>query len=149
MTTLEGGPGVKQVARFSVEFEVVNREDVTKAKLGLIPAKKIRRMKLTGVVDTGATRLVLPQKVVKELGLEHTGSANVQYADGREAVRPTVDDVQVELLGRQSVFKASVAPGRQTALIGAFVLEDLDFLVDPLKMKLVPRDPNMIISEAE
>jgi clan AA aspartic protease len=149
MTTLEGKPGAKNVGRFSVEFEVVNREDVTKAKLGLIPAKKIRRMKLKGVVDTGASRLVLPQRVVKQLGLELTGTVNVRYADGREVVRPTVDDVQVELLGRQSVFKASVEPRRQTALIGAFVLEDLDFLVDPLKMKLVPRDPKMIISEAE
>jgi clan AA aspartic protease len=149
MTTLDGNPVAKNVGRFSVEFEVVNREDVTKAKLGLIPAKKIRRMKLKGVVDTGASRLVLPQRVVKQLGLEPTGIVNVRYADGREVVRPTVDDVQVELLGRQSVFKASVEPHRQTALIGAFVLEDLDFLVDPLKMKLVPRDPKMIISEAE
>jgi hypothetical protein len=40
MTTLERKRGAKKVGRFSVEFEVVNREDVTKAKLGLIPAKK-------------------------------------------------------------------------------------------------------------
>jgi len=49
MTTLEGKPGAKTWDVFPSSFEVVNREDVTKAKLGLIPAKKIRRMKLKGV----------------------------------------------------------------------------------------------------
>jgi hypothetical protein len=60
-----------------------------------------------------------------------------------------VDGVHLTLLGRSSVFKASVEPRRTTALIGAFVLEDLDFLVDPTHQRLFPRDPNMIISEAE
>ena len=32
-------------------------------------------------------------------------------------------------------------PGREDALIGSLVLETLDFLVDPLKERLIPRDP--------
>ena len=149
MTTLEGKQGTQKVGRFSVELELSNHEDVILAKKGIIPAAKIRRVTLLGLVDTGASRLVLPQRVVKQLGLEPSGTVKVKYADGRQVVRPTVDDVEVELLGRRNVFSASVEPRRQTALIGALILEDLDFLVDPLKMKLVPRDPKMIISEAE
>jgi len=34
-------------------------------------------------------------------------------------------------------------------LDGALVLEELDFLIDPLKERLFPRDPKMITSEAE
>ena len=67
----------------------------------------------------------------------------------RHAVRATVEGVQVELLGRHGVFTAAVEPRRKTALIGAMVLEDLDFLVDATHQRLVPRDPKMIISEAE
>ena len=149
MTTLDGKRGGAKVGRFSVELELSNHEDVILAKKGVIPASQIRRVTLLGLVDTGASRLVLPQRIVKELGLEPSGTVKVKYADGRQAIRPTVDDVEVALLGRRSVFTASVEPRRQTALIGALILEDLDFLVDPLKMKLVPRDPKMIISEAE
>ena len=146
MTTLEGQQGTQKVGRFSVELELSNHEDVILAKNGVIPSAKIRRVTLLGLVDTGASRLVLPQRVVKQLGLEPRGTVKVKYADGRQVVRPMVDDVEVELLGRRNVFSASVEPRRQTALIGALILEDLDFLVDPLKMKLVPRDPKMIIS---
>ena len=149
MTTLEGKRGDQKVGRFSVELELANHEDVILAKKGIIAASKIRRVTVLGLVDTGASRLVLPQRVVTQLGLEPSGTVKVRYADGRQVVRPTVDDVEVELLGRRSTFTASVEPRRKSALIGALVLEDLDFLVDPLKMKLVPRDPKMIISEAE
>ena len=43
----------------------------------------------------------------------------------------------------------NVEPGRESALIGAIVLEDLDFLVDCAGQRLVPRDPKHIISEVE
>jgi hypothetical protein len=36
-----------------------------------------------------------------------------------------------------------------TALIGAIVLEDLDFLIDCTKLRLVPRDPDYVVSEIE
>jgi hypothetical protein len=51
--------------------------------------------------------------------------------------------------GRDSVFNAIVEPARESALIGAIVLEDLDFLVDCTGQRLVPRDPKQIVSEAE
>ncbi len=149
MTHTATKPGTKPMGRFSVEFEVVNRVDVHLAERGYLPPEKIRRVKLQGVVDCVATRLVLPQRAVKLLGLEPTGTIRVRYADNRRAVRPTVEDVQVELLGRRGTFTASVEPRRRTALIGAIVLEDLDFLVDPLQMRLVPRDPKTIVSEEE
>jgi hypothetical protein len=51
-------------------------------------------------------------------------------------------------LGRDGVFTAVVEPKRRTALIGAIVLEDLDFLVD-CTQQLVPRDPRFVVSEVE
>jgi len=51
--------------------------------------------------------------------------------------------------GRDSVFNAIVEPGRDSALIGAIVLEDLNLLVDCTAQQLVPRDPKQIISEVE
>jgi predicted aspartyl protease len=141
--------GAKGMGRFSVKVELANYDDVVLAHLGQIKPAKVRRVTLQGVIDTGATRLVLPKRVVQELGLRETGEVGVRYADGREATRPLVDGVHLEMLGRFSVFKAMVEPRRTAALVGAIVLEDLDFLVDSTHQRLVPRDPKMIISEAE
>jgi len=92
---------------------------------------------------------VLPAAVAKELGLRSTSKVKVRSANGQSAKRPQVEGVYLELMGRHSVFNATVAPKRETALIGAIVLEDLDFLVDCTKQCLYPRDPKYVISEIE
>src|SRR4051812_22001437 len=92
----------KHVGRFSVEFGAANYDDVVKAKAGLIPTEQIRRTRLAGVVDTGATRLVLPASVVANLGLTETGQIAVRFADGRRDQRTMVGHVQVEILNRSS-----------------------------------------------
>jgi predicted aspartyl protease len=140
---------VKRVGRFSVEIELSNYEDVAAARRGERKPAEIRRVKIDGLVDSGATRLVLPEAVVKKLGLPATGKVKVTYANGRSATRDTVDGVYLEMMGRHGTFSASVEPKRETALIGAIVLEDLDFLIDPKNNRLYPRDPNIVISEAE
>ncbi|MBI3410110.1 MAG: clan AA aspartic protease [Planctomycetes bacterium] len=145
MRTIEVG----KVGRFKVEVELANNEDMILARRGDLDPDKVRRLKIQGVVDSGATRLVLPQNAAKKLGLSSTEKVKVRYADRRSATRPLVEGVYLELMGRHSVFNAMVEPKRDTALIGAIVLEDLDFLVDCTKQRLYPRDPNMIVSEAE
>src|SRR5262249_13450840 len=105
--------------------------------------------KVSGVVDTGASYLVLPKKVVAQLGVPVVGKATVRYADRRKATRQVVRDVEVTLLGRDGTFRAIVEPNREDALIGAIVLEDLDRLVDGAKQPLRPRDPEGIIAEIE
>jgi predicted aspartyl protease len=141
--------GANGVGRFSVEFEVANHVDVLDAQRGLLQPDKVRRLTIAGVVDSGATRLVLPAKVVKQLGLPSKGKAQVRYANDQTATRDTVTDVEVRLQGREGVFTAVVEPKRRNALIGAIVLEDLDFLVDCTQQRLVPRDPRFVISEIE
>lgn len=137
------------MGRFSVEVELSNHADTLFARRGLIPLDQVRRVKIRGVVDTGATRLVIPQAVADHLGLEISGEVAVRYADGRTAQRPIARDIQLSYGGRESVFNAIVEPGRESALIGAIVLEDLDFLVDCIGQRLVPRDPKQIVSEVE
>lgn len=141
--------GDNGVGRVSIEFQVANNRDVIKAEEGLLEKDKIRRLTIPGVVDSGAARLVLPKSIVKQLGLPSTGKVKVRYADGRTRTRDTVHDVRVEIQGRQGTFTAIVEPSRNDALIGVIILEDLDFLIDCLHQRLVPRDPNFIISEIE
>jgi predicted aspartyl protease len=137
------------MGRFHIEFEIANNDDVVAARLGNIGAKEIRRMTIRGVVDSGAARFVLPKKAADALGLRVKRKVRVRYADRRGAVRNEVEGVRVTLLGRDDVFSAVVEPRRQDALIGAIVLETLDLLVDCTHQRLVPRDPDFIVSELE
>jgi clan AA aspartic protease len=141
--------GANGVGRFSIDFEVANNEDLIRAKDGSILPDQVRRMTIRGVVDSGATRLVLPESVVKRLGLESIGKVRVRYADRRTAKRDKVQQVFLEILGRQGTYTATVEPNRRTALIGAIVLEDLDLLVDCMHQRLVPRDKRFIVTEIE
>ena len=137
------------MGRFSVEVELANHKDLFRAEAGLIPPEQVRRARVRGVVDSGATRLVIPAMIAQQLGLETAGSAKVRYADGRTAERSIVKDIHLAYGGRESVFNAIVEPGRESVLLGAIVLEDLDFVVDCIGQRLVPRDPKQIVSEVE
>ena len=141
--------GANGVGRFAVQFEVANHVDVIDSQRGLLEPDKVRRLTISGVVDSGATRLVLPEQVAKHLGLPFRGKVKVRYANNHIATRNAVKEVYVQLLGRDGVFTAVVEPKRQTALIGAIVLEDLDFVVDCTQQRLVPRDPRFVVSEIE
>lgn len=136
------------MGRITVEFEVANNDELGAVRRGLLPASQVNRLTIKGVVDSEATRLVLPQAVVKQLGLPLLGKSPVRYADHRKAERETTE-VHLALLGREGTFTAIVGPKRRTALIGAIVLEDLDLLVDCKKQQVVPRDPRFPIHEIE
>jgi predicted aspartyl protease len=141
--------GANGVGRFSVEFQLANSEDLVRAKDGTLPGDRVRRATISGVVDPGAAMLVLPQAIVKQLGLPLGGKIKVRYADGRRAERREAKGAHVKLLGRDSIFDAVVEPKRDTALIGAIVLEALDLLVDSRRSRLIPRDPSGPIFEIE
>lgn len=140
--------GKQVVGRITIEVEIANNEDLVSARRGNLDPSKVRRMKIQGLVDSGATRLVLPQSVVKKLGLPlKKQKIKVRYADGRRGLRAEAEQISLELLGRDGVFSAIVEPKRDTALVGAIVLEDLDLLVDCANLRLMRRDPDFVVSE--
>src|SRR3989442_12170812 len=115
----------KKVGRFSVELSLANYEEIALARNGLLERSKVHRMVVKRVVDIEAEqhdlpgavvkrrgfpalerckvrslRLVLPQTVVKKLGLPPRGKKRVRYASGQTAIRDTVKGVYVNILGR-------------------------------------------------
>jgi predicted aspartyl protease len=109
----------------------------------------VRRRTIGAIVDSGANKLVLPGKVVKELGLPLVGKVKVRYANGRTAIREVAEGVYVELRGRHGTFRAVVEPKRETALVGAIVMEDFDLLVDCPNERVIHRDPKIEVQEIE
>ena len=137
------------MGRFSVEVELANYEDMVLAKRGSLAPDRIRRLKVKGVVDSGAAKLVLPESVVRRLDLPDVDEVGVRYADGRRETRKVAGNIHLTCLGRSDLFSAIVEPGRDDASIGVIVLEALDLIVDCTKQTLVPRDPHHIIAEID
>ena len=50
----------------------------------------VKHLTLSGIVNSGAARLVLPQRAVDELRLQRHGETVVRYADHRQEKRPVV-----------------------------------------------------------
>jgi predicted aspartyl protease len=139
----------KKMGRIDVTVKLANYEDVLLKEKGKLGSQRVRTAECIGIIDTGAARLVLPKRLADELGLTPAGTANVRYADQRKAKRVMVKNVSLELNGRSSVFSAIVEPKRETALIGAIVLEELDLVADCATQSIHPRDPRGIVSEIE
>jgi predicted aspartyl protease len=142
-------PPLSTMGRITIHFEVANFADILANRQGKLPPEKIRRIVMQGLVDPGSAHMVLPDKIAKELGIPVTGKVKVSYADRRSRLCDVVEGVYVTIQGRGGSYRATLEKKRQTALIGAIVLEDLDFLVDCKKNKLIPRDPDYILSEIE
>lgn len=141
--------GENDRGRVTIEIELTNAEDLVRVKDGALTPDKVRRVRINGVVDTGANHLVLPAQAAKRLGVPTSGKIKVRYADQRRGTRDMVENVRVDLLGRHGHFRAIVEPKRTDVLIGAIVMEDLDLLVDGITQTLQPRDPSGMMSEIE
>lgn len=137
------------MGRVTAEIVLTNNEDNSLANAGVIPRENVRRVHVTGIVDTGSMHMVIPQALATQLGLPITGQATVRYADHRPGTRDIADQLSVEILGRTGTYRAIVEPDRPTVLIGAIALEDMDFIVDCPLQVLMPRDPEHITSTLE
>ena len=99
------------MGRFSVEVELASNKDLISAEVGVISPEQVRRVRIRGVVDSGAMRLVIPAAVAQHLGLEESGTAKVRYADGHTGERSIVKGIHLTYGGRESDFSAIVEPG--------------------------------------
>ena len=106
------------VGRVSISAKFSNSTDVAKARNGEIQDDAVRQMSALGIVDTGAAMCVIPQSMADQLGLPFNSDVTVRYADNRTEKRKIVDQLEVEIMGRRSAFRAVVEPNRTEPLIG-------------------------------
>ena len=118
------------MGRVTTEAAIENMEDLWAIKRGLLPADQARRVTISdALVDTGATLLSLPTRIIQQLGLARTVSKRVPSRIGLgeaylyEAVRLTIQ-------GRPCTMDVMEVPDTVPALIGDLSLTHLDLVVD-------------------
>ena len=115
---------------------LTNHRETVLARLGQLDASHIHRYETEALIDTGATRCILPSAVADRLGLVRLGHTVAKYADGSVEEVDVTEAFTIEILGRDMVATAMVS-GEQV-LLGMTVLAELDLLVDCTRQRLIP-----------
>ena len=114
-----------------------NLMDVMLAERGELYPKQIRDVELEALVDTGATLLCLPAKVISDLGLTLLGTRGARTANG--TVEPQVfQGERLTIMDRTCTVDVMELPEDVPPLVGYIPLENLDLQPDPKKQALIP-----------
>ncbi|MCC3404577.1 MAG: aspartyl protease [Microcoleus sp. PH2017_10_PVI_O_A] len=116
----------KQMGQVITTITVTNRIDRVLAERGFIPAGEIRSFTLDKVlVDTGATLLALPARIISQLGLIQVGERDVETSAGIKKGR-IFADAQIIVEGREGRFDCLELPeGVSAVLLGVIPMEEL------------------------
>jgi predicted aspartyl protease len=99
-------------------------------KRGLITADQVRQIAISdALVDTGATLLSLPTKLIQTLGLSKTGAKRVTSSVGN-AEANMYEAVRLTIQGRSCTMDVMEVPDDVPVLVGQLPLKHLDFVVD-------------------
>ena len=90
------------------------------------------------IVDSGAINLSLPAEAIEQLKLKQAGTKRVYTADGGEHHYRLFGVAELEVQGRSCRTEAIELPRGTAPLLGAIPLEQMDWHISPLEMKLLP-----------
>ncbi len=135
--------------RHTTEIELTNLEDLNLANRGYIDQKDVRRVTIKdALVDTGATRLSLPQPIIDQLGLTPFVKAKAHTSNGI-VDRIIYSTVEFTILERKGTLPVTDLPADAPVLVGHMVLEQLDLCLDIRKGLIYnPDHDNEWIEEA-
>ena len=125
------------MGRVLTDVTIENTEDLWSVKRGLLLPDQVRRIDVSdALVDTGATLLSLPTRLIQQLGLGRVSSKRVTSSIGVSEAG-VYDAVRLTIMGRSCTMDVMEVPDTVPVLIGQIPLEHLDFVVDLRNRKLI------------
>jgi predicted aspartyl protease len=120
-----------------VTAKIENMKDVYAVELGTLAPEDVRTAKIpNALVDTGATMLSLPKRLIHQLGLERLRTRRARTTAG-VAEFGVYSLVQLTIDGRDCRVDVAELPDDCPVLIGQIPLESLDFVVDRVGQRLI------------
>ena len=127
----------QEMGRVLVEATVENLKDLWEAESGRLADASVRRVTVAeALVDTGATTLSLPTRMIEQLGLKKRASKRVSTSAG-DSTASLYDAVRLTIQDRECTVDVMEVPDQVPVLIGQVPLELLDFVIDPRRRTLV------------
>jgi predicted aspartyl protease len=122
--------GTETTGRVLTEATIENLKDLWDAERGMLPPEKVRRVSVRdALVDTGATLLSLPTRLIRQLGLNPRRRRSVISSTG-PAEATVYDAVRLTIQDRDCTVDVVEVADEVPVLIGQLPLENLDLVVD-------------------
>jgi len=119
------------------EIELINAGDLELARRYYIGEDEIKRMWVTGLVDTGSYMLCINESIQAQMQFPVMEKCIGQMSNGDRIECDVVSQVEVRFKNRRTICNAMVLLGDSEVLIGAIPLEDMDVLIHPLRQELI------------
>jgi len=125
------------MGRVTTEAKVTSLRDLYQSESGQLPADQVRQVTIPdALVDTGATTLSLPTRLIQQLGLRRVSAKRTNTSAGT-AETWLYDAVRLTIQGRDCSIDVLEVPDTTPTLIGQIPLEMLDLVVDPRGGRLI------------
>jgi predicted aspartyl protease len=116
---------------------IENLFDIEEVFKGRISEDQVRRLEVDdAMVDTGATSLSLPKRLIEQLGLRQLPTGLAGTAGGMTTFG-IYSPVRLTVQGRDCTVEVAELPDECPPLIGVIPLEILDFVVNPISQTLI------------
>jgi predicted aspartyl protease len=120
-----------------VTAKIENLADLFDAEKGVLPDEKVRRLEVQdAVVDTGATTLLLPKRMIAALGLKPLRTRHSRGLGG-DFQLPVYGTVRLTIQGRDCPLDVGETGDQHPVLVGQIPLEALDWVIDPKGRRLI------------
>ncbi len=137
MSGTEAAMGIDTMGKVLVAAKIESLEDLFKVQQGLIADGEVRRLEVDdALVDTGASSLSMPGRLIQRLGLRPVRTRTARTAGGSLTVR-IYGTVRLTIQGRDCVVDVTELHDDCPVLVGQIPLELLDFVVDPVGQRLI------------
>src|SRR5947207_2042122 len=125
------------VGKVVVSAKVENVVDLYAASKGQIPDDQVHRIEVADArVDTGATLLGMPKRLIDELAIPQIGTGRARTTAGLTTFG-IYGPVRLTIQGRATSVDVTEVADECPVLIGYIPLEALDFVVDTKNQRLI------------
>ena len=120
-----------------VTATIENLEDLFNAERGVLPRDQVRRVEITdALVDTGASGLMMPKRMIAALGLRPTRTRQARGIGGTVPL-PMYSAVRLTIQGRDCTLDVGEISDDFPVIVGQIPLESLDWVVDVKGQRLI------------
>jgi predicted aspartyl protease len=120
-----------------ITAKIESLEDLYGVELGHLSSDQVRRVEVKdALVDTGATILSMPKRLIDQLGLRPTRTRRARTSAGPVTLQ-MYGTARLTIQERDCLTEVAEVPDDCPVLIGHLPLEWLDFVVDPVNQRLI------------
>ncbi|HXI25955.1 MAG TPA: aspartyl protease family protein [Pyrinomonadaceae bacterium] len=141
--SVDSPAGENQRGLVYADIELVSGDDLVLHRHGFLEEDKIKRLRVSALVDSGAYMLVINERIKDQLDLAVIETQVFRLANESEIRANVVGPVEIRFENRSTTVRAAVLPGDVEVLLGSIPMEDMDVVIDPKRQRLMvnPESP--------